>query len=714
MVVVKKKDGRPRRTVDFQQLNKQCLREPNHGTSPFHTARKVPENTWKSVFDAVDGYHSVKLDEASSKLTTFITPWGRYRYLRFPQGHSSAGDAFNGRVQEVLSHIPRMVRIVDDMCLYDNTIEQSFWHAWDLLTTCVNSGIVVNEAKFQFCSQSVDFAGLTITTDGVKPSDKILRAIRDFPPPSDINKARSFFGLLNQVQWAYANSSKMAPFRDLVKPNSVFKWTPELKFLFEDAKNRILQQVETGVRQYDVNRETCLQTDFCKDGLGYLLLQKFCDCSLEKAPLCCTEGWKLVFAGSRFTKGAEVRYGPTEGEALAVAWALNHAHIFTQGCPKLIVSTDHKPLLGIFNNKPMEDIKNPRLVRLKEHTLHFDFRMRYNKGKWHRAPDALSRNPCPSYVEMLCFFAKLGDTHNKEQDLVTTSLAIAEIDISESVTMEKLKQCTESDSDMIKLKSAIMNGFPQTQHLTDHAIRGFFNGREHLWIEDGIVLFKQRIVVPRALRDTVLKALHAAHQGTNGMRARASTCVYWPGINSAIEQVRKNCAFCNSIAPSQPRESLQPLPMSTYPFEFICADAFTMSGHHYLVVADKYSGWPVVVHFRNPVSSKNIIDSLRQIFCTYGTPTRLYSDGGLAFSSFETSEFLRRWGVEHIISSAHYPQSNGRAELAVKTAKRILHENVAADGSLDTDEASRALLQYRNTPIQNLGLSPSQVLYHRN
>ena len=283
MVVVKKKDGRPRRTVDFQDLNKQCLRAPNHGESPFHTARRVPEGMWKCVFDAVDGYHSVKLDQESSELTTFITPWGRYRYLRFPQGHCSAGDAFNGRVQEILAHIPRLVRIVDDMCIYDRTIEDCFWHSWDLLTTCAEHGIVINEDKFQFCALEVNFAGLTITVDGVRPSDKILVAIRDFPPPTDIGKARSFFGLLNQVQWAYANSSKMTPFRELVKPNSVFQWTPQLKHLFEEAKHKILQQVKIGVRQYSTDRATCLQTDFCKQGLGYLLLQKFCDCSLEKA-----------------------------------------------------------------------------------------------------------------------------------------------------------------------------------------------------------------------------------------------------------------------------------------------------------------------------------------------------------------------------------------------------------------------------------------------
>ena len=127
---LKKKNGSPRRTVDYQQLNSQCLREPNHGESPFHTARRIPQDIWKSTFNAVDGYHSVELDEESSRLTTFITPWGRYRYLRFPQGHCSAGDAFNGRVHQIMEHIPRLVRIVDDMCIFDKIIEGAFWHAW--------------------------------------------------------------------------------------------------------------------------------------------------------------------------------------------------------------------------------------------------------------------------------------------------------------------------------------------------------------------------------------------------------------------------------------------------------------------------------------------------------------------------------------------------------------------------------------------------------
>ena len=110
------------------------------------------------------------------------------------------------------------------MCIHDDSIKNMFWHAWNLLETCANHGIVLNERKFQFCKKTIDFAGLTITAASVQPSEKILAAIRDFPPPTDLTKARAFFGLTNQVMWAYSNSKEMAPFRSLVKPNSSFIW----------------------------------------------------------------------------------------------------------------------------------------------------------------------------------------------------------------------------------------------------------------------------------------------------------------------------------------------------------------------------------------------------------------------------------------------------------------------------------------------------------
>ena len=99
--------------------------------------------------------------------------------------------------------------------------------------------------------------------------------------------------------------------------------------------------------------------DFCKTGIGFLLTQKQCLCS-KIDPYCCSGGWKVVLAGSRFTKGAESRYAPVEGEALAVVWSLEAARHYTLGNPKLVIATDHKPLLKVLGDRKLEDIDNPR------------------------------------------------------------------------------------------------------------------------------------------------------------------------------------------------------------------------------------------------------------------------------------------------------------------------------------------------------------------
>ena len=80
IVITTKKDGRPRRTIDYQYLNSQCKRETHHTASHFQLAMQVPPNSKKTELDAVDGYPSVILDEESQLLTTFITEWGRFMY----------------------------------------------------------------------------------------------------------------------------------------------------------------------------------------------------------------------------------------------------------------------------------------------------------------------------------------------------------------------------------------------------------------------------------------------------------------------------------------------------------------------------------------------------------------------------------------------------------------------------------------------------------
>ena len=101
---------------------------------------------------------------------------------------------------------------------------------------------------------------------------------------------------------------------------------PELREEFRKAKEEIVNRVKNGVKTYSIHKMTCLSTDWSKGGIGFLVTQKRCDCSLEKALRCCKEGWQIVFAGSKKCSGAESRYALVEEEALGVAYWRRHAY----------------------------------------------------------------------------------------------------------------------------------------------------------------------------------------------------------------------------------------------------------------------------------------------------------------------------------------------------------------------------------------------------
>ena len=719
MVVVQKKDGRPRRTVDLQKLNSQCMRETHHCASPFNQACQVPSNTKKTVLDAADGFHSVPLEENSKPLTTFITEWGRYRYCRLPQGYLAASDAYTRRYDDIIEEVPDKIKVVDDTLLYDNSIESAFWHTWDYISLCYQNGITFNKDKFQFCQDDVEFSGLLLTNNGIRPTEKILSAIKNFPKPTSLTDARSWFGLVNQVAWAYSTSPVMQPFRDLVKPNAKFFWDANLDEIFTKSKDVLIDQVTEGIRKFDIGRPTFLQTDWCREGIGYLLLQKHCQCQDEKAPTCCKDGLKLVFAGSRFTRGAETGYASTEGECLAVSWSLHHARLFLLGCKSLTVVTDHKPLLGILKDKDLSDIKNPRILNLKEKTFGFDFKIQHSPGKWNRAADAMSRNPdkactTPNHDIIAAIFHTDLDSHNpicEPSDVCMVGYVCED----KSVTLSDVQRAGAQDPAYKQLKVTVHVGFPPCKNDLPASLKVFWNVRNRLSVEDDILYLDScRVVIPKSLIRTVLKFLHSAHQGVNGMSLRANNQFYWPGMYNDIHNTRFNCTRCNENSPLPSKEPLIISKTPDYPFQCICLDYFE-AGSHYLIVVDRFSGWLMIFHCPSgEMNGKSLVNICRDVCINYGVSEEVSSDGGPPFNSDRFQSFLRTWGIHHRLSSAYYPQSNGRAELGVKSARRILADNVSSTGSLDTDSVARAVLQYRNTPLPGIGLSPAQILFHRN
>ena len=704
MLIQTKKNGKPRRVIDYQQLNKFCARETHHTMSPFHQATLIPANMKKTVTDAWNGYHSVALREEDRHLTTFISPWGRFEYCVVPQGLISAGDAYSRRFDEIAGDFPNKTKIIDDTCMWKQTIEEAFFQACEWIDLCGRNGLILNIDKFQFAKDIVEYAGFEISDTSIKPGNDLVRAIRDFPCPENITDVRSFFGLVNQVNYCLSSSEEMQPFRNLLSPSTKFYWDSHLSLCFSKAKEAIIKSIEEGVQIFDKGRKTCLATDWSKQGIGFSLYQKHCDCPSD-IPFCCPGGWKITFAANRFTHDAEKRYAPIEGEALAVAYALNKARHFVLGCEDLIVATDHKPLLKILDDRHLHNIKNPRLFNLKEKTLPFRFKIVHIPGKKNLTADVVSRYPSGNPNQHFSFLQDdVYDSDSTDLDSSITGNAISSLaavtTIStlaavQAVTWHNVQEETASDPIMTSLSNMILDGFPPQRHDVPEELRNYFRFREDLSIVDGVVMYGDRIVVPPKLRGQILETLHSAHQGTNSMNSRAQSSVFWPGLTSQLQQLRRNCTPCEEIAPSQPNPPPTPIIDPVYPFQQVCSDYFKYSGRNYLVVVDRYSGWPSV--YRLTGGSAPLIKKLREIFVTFGIPEELASDGGPEFSSSDTVTFLKDWGVKWRLSSVAYPHSNCRAELGVKTVKRMIMNNTNSVGEIDIPKFQRAM--FCNTEI---------------
>ena len=704
MVITRKHDGSPRRTVDLSPLNKFCKRETFSSESPFQLARRIPKDTWKTVTDAWNGYHSVPLRVSDRPLTTFITPFGRWRYIRAPQGFLSSGDGYNRRFDAVLSTFERKERCVDDTVHHDTDLEQHWWRTIDFLTRVGQAGIVLNPDKFQFAERSVDFAGFRVSDSSIEPLPKYLDAIKEFPSPTSTTDVRSWFGLVNQVANYAQLRDLMAPFKPFLSARCQFSWSSELEAAFESSKEAIVEAIRKGVEIFDMQRRTCLRPDWSRRGIGYFLLQQHCDCP-SSLPDCCPGGWRITLAGSRFLSSAEQRYAAIEGEALAVAWALEQTRYFTQGCDNLVVVTDHKPLTKIFGDRTLDEISNSRLFRLKQRTLPWRLDIAHCPGKTNHAADAASRHPShsnspepPDAMES----ALLASIRNDAQEVSTIPWSLLARETAADTSLNYIIQSIETG------KSTFDN--------TDPALGPLWPACESFYAHDGVLLYQDRVVVPSSLRHHILQHLHAAHQGTSTMEQRARAIVYWPGMSRDIRDTRERCADCNRNAPSQAATPPHPSPPPSTPFEAVFADFFDYGGRHYLVVGDRLSGWVEILSSSAGTDlggSAGLIRHLRSFFATFGVPEELASDGGPEFTAGNTEKFLRLWGVRHRLSSVGFPQSNGRAEVAVKTAKRLLMSNTGPTGNLDHDQFLRAMLQLRNTPDPDCHLSPAQIIFGR-
>ena len=680
MVVVTKKSGQLRLCLDPKDLNDAIQRE--HYPLPVieDVATRLAGAKVFTVLDVQQGFWHVELDDESSFLTTFNTPFGRYRFKRIPFVLSSSPEVFQRRMHEVIEGLHGCEVIADDFLVvgYGENMEMGIRdHDRNLrafLDRCDQRNLHLNVDKIQLRVTEVPFIGHTATANGLKPGPGKIEAIVNMPAPVDAAGVRRLLGMIQYLEKFMPNLSQLtSPLRKLTHTDVEWSWGEEQEKAFE----RIKQVAASAplLKYYSVDDEVTLQCDASQNGLGAALLQ---------------HGQPVAYA-SRALLSAETRYAQIEKELLAILFACEKFHLYIYARNNVSIQSDHKALENIFQ-KPLNNAPaglQRMLLRLQK----YDIRVKYTPGKELYVADTLSRAYLPN------------------ESVSASVAAISEASSAENLAMsanrlKKLRTASRNDASLQQVAKLVEKGWPARHEVPDVAMP-YYSVRALLTLDNDLLFKDNQLVVPSSMRDEMMDCAHKSHGGIGACLRRMRECIFWPVMSKNMKERISTCEICLTHADSQMKEPIIQHDIGETPWSKIGADLCELHGRMLLVVTDYYSNF-ISVKRLNSTTTTAVSKQLMKLFSVHGIPKIIMTDNATQFSSFEFKSFTSELDIEHITNSPHYPQSNGKAENAVKEVKRLFSR--CRDSGYSE---YLALLDFNNTPTQGVGLSPSQRLFGR-
>ena len=675
IVPVQKPNGDIRLCLDPRDLNKAIERNSYYMRTLDDILPKLASATTISMSDATSGYWHIPLTLQASLLTTFNTPWGKFRWLRLPFGLKVASDVFQEALDRVLELVPGVIGIADDIITYGSS---EIEHDKNFITLCETArvnGLSLNAKKLQFKSKDCKFFGHRLTPEGLKADSDKIEAITKMEAPTNETELKSFLGMVNYLgRYCGTLAHVRAPLDQLSKKSSAWRWDPEQELAFQSIKTLITRLPV--LAYFDEKLQHSIQCDASKKGLGAVLLQ---------------EGQPVIYISRSLTE-TEQRYSNIERELLAVVFALERLNHFTLGF-RTKIETDHEPLTSIW--KKSVSATSPRVQRLLLRILRYDIDIQYIPGKSNVIADALSRvSPLPpkpvDIKSMNCI-----PMHSLEINVSATPLRLQE-----------LRELSNNDPELQELTRLVHQGWPKDiKECTDYTKR-YWCYRDSISLENGLLYKENRLIVPQSERADTLELLHYGHFGIARTTRRAEQTVFWPGIRKDIENKVKDCTTCTANSNSLQKESMHSHEVPTQAWRKVGIDLFEFQKVQYLLIVDYYSKFPLIRKLHS-TSTLSVVKKLKEIFSEFGIPDTVMTDGGPQFRS-EFTDFSIEWGFIHVQSSPHHHQSNGQAERFVRTIKETLTKAMQSGQCPEL-----ALLVYRSTPLTDSIASPAELLNSR-
>ncbi|XP_014661486.1 PREDICTED: uncharacterized protein LOC106804710 [Priapulus caudatus] len=279
-------------------------------------------------------------------------------------------------IRDTLKGLDGVLNVSDDILVYGRSNEEHDKRLHATLQRLHTCGLTINKDKCRFGQSSLTYLGYTFSREGVSPDPQKVSDIQNAPTPENATEVRSLLGLANYcARFILSVASITAPLRELARKDTEWSWTQRHQDALEDLKSALTSDAVMGY--FDPTKQSEVLVDASPVGVAAVLTQKSGD------------EMTVISYASRALSSVEQRYSQTEREALAVVFGCEKIHLYLYGS-HFIILTDHRPLLGIFNNP--RSTPPARIERWVLRLQQYDMMLQYRPGKDNPA-DFTSRHP---------------------------------------------------------------------------------------------------------------------------------------------------------------------------------------------------------------------------------------------------------------------------------------------------------------------------------
>ena len=273
IVAVEKLDGSLRLCLDPQDLNK-AIKWPYYNLpTTEELLAQMSKAKYFTKLDASCAYWQIQLDYESSKLLTFNSPYGRFRFLRMAYGMKSASDVCQYYISNIIEGLNGVVNSQDDIIIWGETMEELKKRTIEVLSSIRKHGLKLNRNKCKFNQSELIFLGHKVTGNGVYVDDKKIEAIIKIPYPRNVKELQRFLGTINYLgKFIPMLSEKTVNLRRLLEKGVEWSFDDQLKTDVDTLKK--LVTAAPVLKFFDQHCPTKISCDASMKGLGAVLEQK--------------------------------------------------------------------------------------------------------------------------------------------------------------------------------------------------------------------------------------------------------------------------------------------------------------------------------------------------------------------------------------------------------------------------------------------------------